>query len=53
MLDSIVRAHFPAAYRIEPAGSSLDGAERLLHHPEAHTLAPLVGVSATEKDIDG
>ncbi len=51
-LDSLVQSHFPAAVRHRPLGSGLDGAERLLHYPEAESLAPLVGASVIQKDID-
>ena len=52
VLNSIVSDRFPAAFRTQPVGSALDGAQRLLHYPNLNTLAPLVGVSATEKDTD-
>jgi hypothetical protein len=52
VLDSIVYARFPAAFRFPAVGSALDGAERLLHHPNATALAPLVALSATEKELN-
>jgi hypothetical protein len=52
VLERVVSAHFPAAFRTQPAGSALDGAQRLLHYSSTNTLAPLVGVSDTEKDLN-
>lgn len=57
-VESLVSAYFPASFRVNSGGSSLDGAERLLRHPDPRTLAPLVGTStkdrerSEEEDID-
>ncbi|MEN2741386.1 BadF/BadG/BcrA/BcrD ATPase family protein [Microbacterium sp. X-17] len=52
VLNSIVAARFPEASRVTPSGTSLDGAQQLLRHPDPMTLAPLVGVCVTEKETD-
>lgn len=52
VLNSIVRAHFPEGTRVTPSGTSLDGAQGLLRHPNPMALAPLVGVCATDKETD-
>ena len=50
VIESLISARFPAAFRVSSGGSSLDGAERLLHYPNAKTLAPLVGTSTKERE---
>jgi N-acetylglucosamine kinase-like BadF-type ATPase len=50
VMESLISARFPAAFRVNSGGSSLDGAERLLQYPDANTLAPLVGTSTKERE---
>lgn len=52
VMESIVHSRFRAAHRVTPAGTSLDGANTLLHLPNINSLAPLAGLSTKEKDID-
>lgn len=52
VLDRLVSERFPAATRVQPRGNAVDGAVRLLQYPHLDALAPLVSLSATEKDTD-
>lgn len=52
LLDRLVSDRFAGATRVDPHGSALDGAARLLHHPDLPALVPLVNVSALAKEAD-
>lgn len=52
VLNHVVAEHFPHAARGTVTGTSLDGAQALLHYSNPMTLAPLVGVSSIEKETD-